>query len=109
MISMPKKFWLRLWIACDWPKSGEVFKIRQNSKPQFRSSLRQAHLNGLDGPSDWKSWSNVINSSMCVPVNILIIKISDFVAHFTGVFSTFNHSIQSLFSSLLHNSVPQVL
>ena len=95
--------------CCDRPKSGEVFKIKQNLKRQFRSSLRQARLNGLDGPSDRKSWSNVINSSKCVPATVSIIKISDFVAHFTRVFSTFNHSIQSMFSSLLHNTVPRVL
>jgi hypothetical protein len=103
------KFWLRLWIACDRPKSGKVFKIKQNSKCHFRSSLHQARLKGLDGPSDWKSWSTVINSSKCMPATVSIIKISDYVAHFPRVFSTFNHSIQSMFSSLLHNTVPQVL
>ena len=44
------KFWLRLCIACDRPKSGEVVKIKQNLKRQFTSSLRQARLNALDGP-----------------------------------------------------------
>ena len=44
---------------------------------------------------------------MCA--NVSIIKNSDFVAHFTRAFSTSNHSIRSIFSSLLHNIIPQVL
>ena len=54
-----------------------------------------------------KSWFNVINSSKCGPITVSAIKISDFVAHFTHVSSTFNQSIQSM--SLLHNTIPQVL
>jgi len=106
--SQHEKFWLRLWIACARPQSGEVFKVKENSKRQLRSSLRQVHLNTLDGLSDRKSWFNVINSSKCVPSTVSIIQINDFLAHFARAFSKFNQSLQSVFSFSINITILQV-
>ena len=100
------KFWLRLWNACDRPSSGAVFTVKQKTKKEYKSCLRNARLNAWDAPNSKMTWNRVINSSKCSPPPQSELNLMNFVRHYIDIFSVFNQCVQKHFSNLLSSVLP---
>ena len=53
--------WLKMWIACGRPLKGNVFDIKQITKPDFKPYLRRIRYNGPEFPKTPSQWKKVIN------------------------------------------------
>jgi hypothetical protein len=101
------KFWLKLWIACDRPSSGQVFSIKQKTKSAYKRHLRAVRFSGAEFPSNGKQWKSVLNASKLEDsFSSDIIPRLSWINHYTRFFSGINYAVHSCFSALLAKVLP---
>ena len=93
------KFWLPIWAACGRPSSGKVIHIKQSTMIAYKKHLSKTRLSGKNFPKNKKDWKNVSNSSKFDEYKTQCnISSSQWLSHYSQIFSKLNHSVHAVYS-----------